>query len=140
MFIHTDLHIPTQGHGDVVDLTDRLNKITAQYHVRDGFMICVVRGSTAALTTMEYEPNLVKDLKEVLERLIPSEQEYHHHKTWGDDNGHAHLRATLIGPSLHLIIRGGEILLGSWQQVVLLDFDTHPRERIVHVALYSETI
>ena len=102
-------------------------------------MTLFVSGSTAALTTVEYEPGLVRDLKEFVEQLIPSDRRYHHDDRWGDDNGFSHLRASLFGPSLAIPIEKGRPLLGTWQQVVLLDFDNRPRTREIIVQLIGET-
>jgi secondary thiamine-phosphate synthase enzyme len=97
-----------------------------------------VPGSTAGITTVEYEPGLVRDLKEFFETLLPERQDYHHHQTWGDDNGSSHLRAALLGPSLLVPVEDGKLLLGSWQQVVLVDFDTRPRRRRLIVQVSGE--
>ena len=140
MWFQVDLAVRTRGDTDVVNLTDELRHLVAQHRVKDGFVICCVRGSTAALTTIEYETNLVEDLREIFDALVPRDREYRHHLTWGDNNGHAHLRASLVGPSIQLLVREGDLLLGTWQQVVLIDFDTRPRDRTVHVALYAEEV
>jgi secondary thiamine-phosphate synthase enzyme len=123
----------TRGGGEVVDLTDRLQEWIAAQRVEEGQGSLVVPGSTAALTTIEYEPGVVRDLQEVLERLVPADRAYHHDAAWGDGNGYAHVRAALLGPSLALVIRGGRLVLGRWQQVVLCDFDNRPRRRMVEV-------
>jgi secondary thiamine-phosphate synthase enzyme len=98
-----------------------------------------VSGSTAAVTTIENEPGLVQDLKEFVERLIPSGKKYHHDDRWGDDNGFSHLRASLFGPSLQVPIDNGRLLLGTWQQIVLVDFDNRPRTREIVVQIMGET-
>ena len=95
--------------------------------------------STASLTTIEYEPGLIRDLKDLLERLIPSNKRYHHDERWGDDNGFSHLRASLLGPSLQVPIEAGQLLLGTWQQIVLLDFDNRPRTREILIQMIGET-
>jgi len=97
-----------------------------------------VTGSTAALTTLEFEPGLVHDLNAAFERLYPREMEYRHHERWGDDNGHSHVRASMLGPSLVVPMSGGELTLGTWQQIVLVDFDTHPRTREFLVQMLGE--
>jgi secondary thiamine-phosphate synthase enzyme len=98
-----------------------------------------VSGSTAALTTIEYEAGLIQDLKELVERLIPSDRRYHHDDRWGDDNGFSHLRAALFGPSIAIPIENRRASLGTWQQVILLDFDNRPRTREIILQLIGET-
>ena len=125
------LNVSTEGNSDVVNLEPQLAA-----HVRDvpgdGLAHLFVVGSTAALTTLEYEPGLVKhDLADALRRLVPDNIRYQHEATWHDDNGHSHVRAALIGPSLMIPFSNGKLLTGEYQQVVLLDFDTRPRKRTV---------
>jgi secondary thiamine-phosphate synthase enzyme len=98
-----------------------------------------VSGSTAAVTTIECEPGLVQDLKAFVERLIPSDKRYHHDDRWGDDNGFSHLRASLFGPSLAIPVEDGRLLLGTWQQIILLDFDNRPRTREIIVQVIGES-
>lgn len=125
----------SKGHGDVVDLTDDLAREIAGSGLSAGIATLFVAGSTASLSTIEFEPGAVKDLKIALEKLAPEDGHYHHHATWGDDNGSAHVRACLMGPSLTVPFRDGRPILGTWQQVVLVDFDTRPREREIVVQL-----
>jgi len=133
---HRTLALRTRGNDHVVDLTARLQDLVAETGVRTGQAAILVHGSTAALTTLEYEPGLVDhDVAAALERLAPRHGLYEHEKTWHDDNGHSHVRASVVGPSLALPILEGRIPLGTWQQVVLVDFDTRPRERTVHVSV-----
>jgi secondary thiamine-phosphate synthase enzyme len=137
--VHTSkLTEKTQGFCDIIDITAKVEQQVRAQKVRSGLATLFVSGSTAGLTTIEYEPGLVRDLKEVLERLIPSDQRYHHDDRWGDDNGFSHLRASLFGPSLQVPIESGRLLLGTWQQIVLLDFDNRPRTREVVVQLSGE--
>lgn len=128
----------TSGFCDIIDITAKLNAVIERQRIEDGLATLWVGGSTAALTTMEYEPGLVQDLKDVLEKVIPSNETYHHDMRWGDHNGFSHLRAALFGPSLALPIRGGRPSLGTWQQVVLLDFDNRPRTREVSIQIVGE--
>jgi secondary thiamine-phosphate synthase enzyme len=128
----------TRGHGDVVDLTPQLERALASCGMATGTVTLFVSGSTASLSTIEFEPGAVKDLQAALEKLAPQRGHYHHHATWGDDNGSAHVRACLMGPSLVLPFRDGKALLGTWQQVVLVDFDTRPREREVVAQVMGE--
>lgn len=128
----------TQGTCDIIDITGKVQELIATEKIRDGLVTLFVSGSTAALTTIEFEPGLIQDLKELFEKLIPSDKKYHHDDRWGDDNGFSHLRASLVGPSLQVPIEAGKILLGTWQQIVLVDFDNRPRTREVSVHLIGE--
>jgi secondary thiamine-phosphate synthase enzyme len=138
--IHTEKIIEkTSGFCDIVDITSRVRGATSRAKIRNGLLALFVSGSTAALTTIENEFGLVKDLKELVEKLIPSNRKYHHDDRWGDDNGFSHLRASLFGPSLTIPIENGRPVLGSWQQVVLLDFDNRPRTREITVQIIGES-
>lgn len=126
----------TRGDAHIIDITDELQALVAETAVTTGQATLMVKGSTAALTTLEYEPGLVNhDIAAAMEGIAPEDGRYRHEETWHDDNGHSHVRASLIGPSLALPIVEGGIPLGTWQQVVLMDFDTRPRERIIHVSV-----
>ena len=129
----------TQGYCDIIDITAKVQDQIQKEKIQKGLATLFVSGSTAALTTIEYEPGLVKDMKELLERFIPSNKKYHHDDRWGDDNGFSHLRSSLFGPSLQIPIEGGRLLLGTWQQIVLLDFDNRPRTREIVVQIMGET-
>jgi secondary thiamine-phosphate synthase enzyme len=129
----------THGNDHVVDLTEDLQELVEASDVRLGQVALLVQGSTAALTTLEYEPGLVNhDVATALERVAPRDERYVHEETWHDDNGHSHIRASLIGPSLALPIVDGKVPLGTWQQVVLVDCDTRPRHRTVHLTILGE--
>jgi len=133
---HRTLTCRTRGNDHVVDLTAQLQAAVAGTGVRTGQAALLVHGSTASLTTLEYEPGLAEhDLSAALERVAPQGAGYQHEQTWNDDNGHSHVRASLIGPSLALPIVEGRIPLGTWQQVVLVDSDTRPRTRTVHMSV-----
>lgn len=126
----------TRGDAHILDLTGDLRAEVAESGVRTGQCVAMVVGSTAALSTLEHEPGLVEhDVEAALEVLAPEDGRYEHEETWGDDNGHSHVRACLIGPSVALPVVDAELPLGTWQQVVLLDFDTRPRERTVVVTV-----
>jgi secondary thiamine-phosphate synthase enzyme len=129
----------TQGFCDIIDITAKVRDVIEKEKVQRGQATLFVSGSTAALTTIENESGLVQDLKEFVEKLIPSDRRYHHDARWGDDNGFSHLRASLFGPSLAVPIENGRPLLGTWQQVVLLDFDNRPRTREITVQLIGES-
>lgn len=128
----------TAGHCDIIDVTAKVQEQIHKEGVQNGLATLFVSGSTAALTTIEYEPGLVKDLKELLETLIPSNKRYHHDDRWGDDNGFSHLRASLFGPSLQIPIESGRLLLGTWQQIVLVDFDNRPRTREIIIQIMGD--
>ena len=134
MAVHAALlRLSTRGGGDIVDLTPGLAEVLRTSELDRGVVCVFVEGSTAAITTMEHEPGGVEHLRAALERLVPADRDYAHNRLNGDDNAHAHLRASLVGPSVSVPLLGGRLVLGTWQQVVLLDFDTRPRERRVHV-------
>jgi secondary thiamine-phosphate synthase enzyme len=133
----TEFRFSTQGDGDASDFTAEVQRFVDTAGVADGQVIAFVRGSTAAITTMEYEPGGVHDLREMLERLIPARGDYEHNRLNHDTNSHAHQRASLIGPSLSVPVIDGRLALGTWQQIVLLDFDDRPRERTVVVQICS---
>lgn len=125
------LEYVTEGNTDIINLSPDLVKRLAEVR-GSGLIHLFIGGSTAALTTIEYEPGLVKhDLKAALQRLVPDDIAYEHEMTWNDDNGHSHIRASLIGPSLTVPFANGKLMTGEYQQVVLLDFDTSPRKRSV---------
>jgi secondary thiamine-phosphate synthase enzyme len=140
MVIHTaKLVEKTQGYCDIIDLTAKVQEQIEKGRVQRGLATLFVSGSTAALTTVENESGLLRDLKELLEKLIPSNKKYHHDDRWGDDNGFSHLRASLFGPSLQVPIENGRLLLGTWQQIVLLDFDNRPRAREIVLQIMGES-
>ena len=138
MTVHTGLlRLETEGEGQIVDLTEGVLAVVRQSSVDHGAVCVFVTGSTAAVTTMEYEPGGVADLQALLERLVPRTDEYQHNVLNHDDNAHAHLRAPLVGPSETVPLVAGRLVLGTWQQVVLIDFDDRPRRREVHVQVLS---
>ena len=129
----------TAGFCDIVDLTAKISEHIEQAKISHGLVSVFVSGSTAGITTIENESGLVQDLKELVEKLIPSNRHYHHDDRWGDDNGFSHLRASLFGPSVSIPIEDGRPLLGTWQQVILLDFDNRPRTREIIVQVVGES-
>jgi secondary thiamine-phosphate synthase enzyme len=133
-----EIVVRTRGEGDVVDITRRVEEEVGRSQIVNGVAHLYVVGSTAALTTMEFEPGLVHDVRASLDRLVPRDAYYKHHERWGDDNGHSHVRASLIGPSLCVPVRGGSIETGTWQQIVLLELDTRARERRVIVTVMGD--
>ena len=133
------LDVFTEGNTDIVNIHPELSKRLRDLKLKgEGLLHLFVVGSTAALTTIEFEPGLIKhDVPAVLQRLIPDDARYEHEATWNDDNGHSHVRAALVGPGLTIPFSGTKLLTGEYQQVVLLDFDTRPRKRAVIVTVVS---
>jgi len=123
------IELETGGNAEAVDITPHLRKRLAETGLTDGVATVFVPGSTGGLTTIEFEPGLVEDLKELWERIAPAGRPYHHDRAWGDGNGHSHIRASIVGPSLSIPFCAGEFTLGTWQQVVFLDFDNRARSR-----------
>lgn len=130
--------VKTKGRTDVINITDKIAEVINKSGINRGLISVFVKGSTASISTIEYEPNLIKDIKQILEKIAPEKEEYEHHKTWGDDNGSAHIRACLMKPSITIPFENGRLLLGNWQQIILLDFDTRPREREIIVNVIGE--
>jgi secondary thiamine-phosphate synthase enzyme len=128
----------TEAEMDAVDLTKDVAAILADTSASDGIVTVFVPGSTGAVTTMEFEPGLVKDLKELLEKVVPKDHYYHHEERWHDQNGHSHVRASLFSPSVTVPFRDKRLLLGTWQQIVFLDFDVRAREREIIVQVMGE--
>jgi secondary thiamine-phosphate synthase enzyme len=129
------LRLQTEGHGEIVDVTEGVASVVRASGARDGIACVSALGSTLAVTTMEYEAGGVHDLSQTLERLIPQHGDYEHNRLNHDTNSHAHMRAAIIGPSESIPVVDGRLALGTWQQLVLLDFDDRARERTVHVAV-----
>ena len=125
--------IKTRGFNDVIDITDRISEIVEKSKIKDGLCLISCPGSTAGLTTIEYDPNLLEDFKEFLEKIIPSDRAYRHDRTWGDKNAPSHIRSALIKPFLTVPIEDGKLVLGTWQQITFLDFDNRPRDREIFV-------
>jgi secondary thiamine-phosphate synthase enzyme len=133
-----DIKLRTIGEGDVKDITPEVSDIVRRSGISDGIVCVSVVGSTAAITTIEFEPGLAKDVGDAAERLFPREAEYQHHLRWGDGNGHSHVRSSFVGPSVTVPLRKGAPVLGTWQQIVLLEFDPGPRERTVAVQVVGD--
>ena len=131
------INVATEGNTDIVNLSPELSRRIKDVK-GDALLHLFVGGSTAALTTIEFEPGLIKhDLPELFQRLIPDNAHYAHEATWNDDNGHSHVRAALLGPGLILPVTNGKLLTGEYQQVVLIDFDTRPRRRSIVCTLMT---
>jgi len=138
MVITRELHVHTAGHTDVHDITSPVQAQVSDSGLQAGIVTVFCPGSTGGLTTIEYESGVVADLREALEGLAPEDRDYLHHQRWGDDNGSAHIRAALVGPSLTVPFVAGRLTLGAWQQIVFLDFDTTPRARKLIVQVMGE--
>jgi len=130
--------VSTRGDADVVDVTSSVSEAVRRSGVHSGIVTIFVPGSTGAVTTIEYEPGLVEDIDEAFDRLAPRELEYHHNQRWHDGNGHSHVRASLMGPSLTVPFTSGKLEIGIWQQIVLVDFDNRPRERDIVCQVLGE--
>jgi secondary thiamine-phosphate synthase enzyme len=120
---------------DMADVTGKLASVVKKGKVKDGTLHASIVGSTGSITTIEYEPGVVEDLKRAIARLAPPDMEYEHEKAWHDGNGHSHVQAALLGPSIAIAVRGGALALGNWQQVVVINHDNRPRDRRVEVTL-----
>lgn len=127
------LSFETQGRSDMIDITDRVRQEIASGNIDEGIVTIFVPGSTASITTVEYEPGLIKDLPKALERIAPSDAGYDHDAKWGDGNGMSHVKASIMGPGIVVPFKNKIMLLGTWQQIVLVDFDVKPRKRNIVV-------
>ncbi len=130
--------IKTKGHSDIIDITQKVEKLVEGSDVKDGLVLVFIPGSTATVTTIEYEPGVIEDLKRILEKIAPESQDYEHNKAWGDGNGYAHIRAALMKPNICLPVENGKVVHGTWQQIVLIDFDNRERERKVMVKIVGQ--
>lgn len=138
MVVTSELELQTEGNCDIVDITSQVKEAVAKSGVRDGTVTVFCPGSTGSLSTIEYEPGALHDLERVLDELAPPDRDYRHHLRWGDDNGHSHIRSALMGPSLTVPVVGSNLTLGTWQQIVFLDFDTRPRSRHLIVQIMGD--
>ena len=136
MMFRTTIRVETHGEGEIVDLTPQIAQAVAESGVREGLANIFVAGSTAAVTTIEYEPGVLSDLSRALAVIAPADIPYAHDAAWGDGNGRSHVRAAIVGPSLSVPVVGGALACGTWQQIVLLELDVRSsRERTVHVTV-----
>jgi secondary thiamine-phosphate synthase enzyme len=138
MVITQELSLHTQGNCDVQDITPQVQGALRDSGLQAGIATVFCPGSTGGLTTIEYESGVVADLRQILDEIVPLDRDYRHHLRWGDDNGHSHVRAALIGPSLTVPFVEGSLTLGTWQQIVFLDLDTHPRSRRLVLQIVGE--
>jgi secondary thiamine-phosphate synthase enzyme len=133
-----DILLHTTQKTDIIDLTPSVIQRIEKSEVRNGTVTLFTPGSTAALTTIEYERGVINDLRKAIERMAPGDLYYEHNERWGDGNGYSHVRSALIGPSLHVPLVQGRLTLGTWQQIVLLDFDNRPRNRRIVMQIWGE--
>ena len=133
-----ELRFRTHREGEILDITDKTQRVIESSRLRSGVAVLFVLGSTRAITTIEYEPGLLADLPVALERLAPKDASYEHEKRWHDGNGHSHIRASMIGPDLSVPFRDKKLTLGTWQQIVFLELDIRPRDRTVIVQLVGK--
>jgi len=138
MIYTKDICFSTKGFSDIVDITPLVTEAVEESGIADGIITAFVIGSTAGITTVEYEPGLVEDLQRVIEHLVPTEGAYAHNQTWGDGNGFSHIRSALLGPDCTIPVRDGKLLLGTWQQIVVIDFDNRPRQRKVALQVVGD--
>ncbi len=139
MNVITDsIEISTRGHTDIIDITLQVELALEEAEFRCGNLTVFVSGSTAGITSIEYEPGLLKDLPEAFEKMAPTGVTYHHDEAWGDGNGYAHVRAAMLGSSFTVPFNNSKLLLGSWQQIVVIDFDNRPRIRNITVQMIGE--
>jgi secondary thiamine-phosphate synthase enzyme len=138
MVITRELHLNTQGNADVQDITSQVERALKDSGLQAGIVTVFCPGSTGGLTTIEYESGVVADLQQILDEIVPPGRNYRHHLRWGDDNGHSHVRAALIGPSLTVPFVEKHLTLGTWQQIVFIDFDTSSRSRRLVLQIVGE--
>lgn len=135
---HTTIELSTQGENDIIDITDDIQNQIAKSSLKDGICCVYVPGSTGTITTIEYEPGLMKDVPCALEKIAPRNQPYDHHETWHDDNGRSHVKASLMGPGITIPFQNKKLIHGTWQQIVFMELDTRPRNRSIIVQLVGE--
>lgn len=132
------IQVKSRGENDMIDITKQTSRLLTESKLEEGLVTVFVSGSTAAISTIEYEPGLINDFPDMLSRVVPNDIEYKHDETWQDGNGHSHVRASLIGPSLTIPFKDGKLMLGMWQQIVLFEMDTRQRTREIIVQMMGE--
>ena len=132
------IQVKSRGENDMVDMTKQTSRLLTESKLEEGLVTVFVSGSTAAISTIEYEPGLINDFPDMLSRVVPNDIEYKHNETWQDGNGHSHVRASLVGPSLTIPFKDGKLMLGIWQQIVLFEMDTRQRTREIIVQIIGE--
>lgn len=135
---YDEINIKTKGDVDIVDITDEIQDVVDRSGLKNGIICVYVPGSTGNITTIEYEPGLMKDLPRALQKIAPKGKDYEHHKTWGDDNGHSHVRASIMGPGITVPFKDKKLIHGTWQQIVFVELDTRQRNRTIITQLVGE--
>ena len=138
MIYFENINLKTEGFTEIIDITEKLNEILDESKISNGLLTVSVSGSTAGITSIEYEPGLISDMKKAYEKIAPENGHYKHNETWGDGNGFSHVRAALTGFSKSVPVKDGELLLGTWQQIIFIDFDNRPRNRSISVQIIGE--
>ena len=138
MVIISEFNLDTKGNTDIIDITAEVRSLLKENKLKHGTVTISSPGSTISFTTVEFESALVKDLKEFFEKIVPKNKHYYHDDTWGDANGYAHLRASLLGPSITIPFENRQLILGTWQQIILIDFDNRPRRRKIKLAFIGQ--
>jgi secondary thiamine-phosphate synthase enzyme len=138
MVFGQEITLSTKGFSDIKNITDQVQRIVNQSKIKNGLVGVFAVGSTASISTIEYEPALVEDVREQLEEFVSSRKQTRHSQTWGDDNGFSHIRATFMGPGITVPLHDGELILGTWQQIVVIDHDNRQRSRRVFVQVMGE--
>jgi secondary thiamine-phosphate synthase enzyme len=138
MVFGKEISMSTKGFSDIKDITKQIESIVGQSRIKNGLVAVFAVGSTASISTIEYEPALVEDVRDQLEELVPDSKHTRHSQTWGDDNGFSHIRATFMGPGITVPLADGELVLGTWQQIVVIDHDNRPRSRRVFIQVMGE--
>lgn len=139
MSVYTDeINLKTNGEVDIIDITSKIQNAVNKSKIKNGIICIFNPGSTGTITTIEFEPGLMKDLPKALQKIAPKGEYYNHHETWHDDNGHSHIRASLMGPSITVPVNNGKLIHGTWQQIVFIELDTSPRDRNVIVQIVGE--
>jgi secondary thiamine-phosphate synthase enzyme len=138
MVTTSTITLQTKGNGNTLDITSQIQREIDKGNINNGIVAVFVNGSTAGLTTIEFEPGVVSDFNKMFERIIPEETKYNHDRAWGDGNGHSHVRASLLGPSLVIPFFDKKLILGTWQQIVVVDFDNRPRSRKIILQILGE--
>ncbi len=138
MIFGKELNIDTNGFSDIKNITEQVDSIITDSSIKDGLVSISVIGSTASISTMEFEPALSEDVRDQLEEFASSKKPSRHSQTWGDDNGFSHIRATFMGPGIVISIKGAKMILGKWQQIVIIDHDNRPRSRKIFIQVIGE--
>ena len=133
-----EIQLKTKGEHDMIDITDDVQQVVHTSHIENGIVCVFVPGSTGTITTVEYEPGLMKDIPRALEIIAPKDIPYDHHETWHDDNGRSHVKASIMGPGITVPVRRGRVMHGTWQQIVFIELDTRSRERTLLVQVLGE--